>query len=126
MGRQLAVIVLLAMLGGPVYAERVALPADLWDRPRSGDIILALPGLKHAVDLLLEYPEARLLIHHGKGEESMLQAEELRAWLVALAVDGARLELIPDGKLSEGLNLELTGIIVEEKTEEAVVSKGNP
>lgn len=126
MGRQLAVIVLLAMLGGPVYAERVVLPADLWDRPRSGDIILALPGLRHGVALLLEYPEARLLIRHGKDEESMLQAEELRAWLVALAVDGARLELIPDGKLSEGLNLELTGIIVEEKTEDAVVSKGNP
>jgi hypothetical protein len=123
MGRQLAVIVLLVMLGGPAHAERVALPADLWDHPRSGDLILALPDLKHGVELLLEYPEARLHIHYGKGDESMLQAEELRAWLISLAVDGARVELVADGDTGEGLNLELSGIIVEEKT---VVTKGNP
>ena len=121
MGRQLAIILILTMLGGLAHAERVALPSDLWDSPRSGDLVVAVPVLKHGVELLLEHPDARMLIHHGKGDESALQAEELRAWLISLAVDGSRVELIADG--SEGLSFELTDIIFEDK---AVVTKGNP
>jgi hypothetical protein len=37
-----------------------------------------------------------LLIVHGTRQEAQLQAEELRAWLVALAVESTRLQLRSD------------------------------
>jgi hypothetical protein len=40
-------------------------------------------------------------------QEALLQAEELRAWLVALAVDSARLELRAD-PAATGLRIEVS------------------
>ena len=39
---------------------------------------------------------SRLVIVHGPRQEALLQAEELRNWLVALAIDSARIELRAD------------------------------
>jgi hypothetical protein len=111
------------MLNGAVEAERLAVPAELWEKPRSGELIIAQPVVRESVVTLLAQPAARLLIHHGRSDESVLQAEELRAWLIALAVDGNRIELNTDGEHHQSLNLELVGITVEGKQ---TVSKGNP
>ena len=78
---------------------------------------MAQPLLQHSVAELLDHPAARLLIHHGGSDESISQAEELRAWLIALAVDSKRIDLNTDNE-TRGLNLELVGITVE--------NKGNP
>lgn len=123
MGRQLVFCVLCLMLNSAAYAEGTAIPAVLWEKPRSGEAIVAEPALRNSVNALLAQPAARLLVHHGRRDESLLQAEELRAWLIALAVDGSRIELKPDGDHLQGLNLELVGINVEEKQTEI---KGNP
>ena len=48
------------------------------------------------------------VIHHGYGQEALLQAEELRMWLMALAIDGARVSLINDVKPKEPLKIEVT------------------
>ncbi|BCB27746.1 hypothetical protein SKTS_26320 [Sulfurimicrobium lacus] len=117
MGRQLALVFLCLMLSGLARAERTALPAELWDSPRSAALIVAQPVLQHSVAELLAHPHARLLIHHGASDEAVSQAEELRAWLIALAVDSKRIELNTEND-ARGLNLELVGITLE--------NKGNP
>ncbi len=85
---------LVAMLAGPVMAADLA--PELWDRPRSAQAVMAQPAVRQAVALLQSRSDARLLIVHDPRPESQLQAEELRAWLVALAVEGARLRLRAD------------------------------
>ena len=117
MGRQLALVFLCLVSSGLAHAERTALPAELWDSPRSAALVMAQPLLQHSVAELLAHPAARLLIHHGGSDESQSQAEELRAWLIALAVDSKRIDLNTDND-ARGLNLELVGITVE--------NKGNP
>lgn len=117
MGQQLALVFLCLVSSGLAHAERMPLSADLWDKPRSASLIVAQPELQHSVAELLAHPAARLLIHHGGSDESVSQAEELRAWLIALAVDSKRIELNTDND-AQGLNLELVGITVE--------NKGNP
>ncbi|MEN6586068.1 MAG: hypothetical protein ABFE02_08520 [Sulfuricella sp.] len=117
MGRQLALVFFCLMSSGLACAERTALPAEFWDSPRSAALIVAQPVLQHSVAELLAHPGARLLIHHGGSDEAISQAEELRAWLIALAVDSKRIDLNTDDGV-RGLNLELVGITVE--------TKGNP
>lgn len=100
------------MSSGLVQAERLTLPSELWDRPRSAALVAAQPVLQHSVAQLLAHPAARLLIHHDGSDDGISRAEELRAWLIALAVDSKRIELNTDNN-SRGLNLELVGITVE-------------
>ncbi|MDD5403130.1 MAG: hypothetical protein PHZ14_01170 [Sulfuricella sp.] len=112
MGRQLALVFLCLLSSGLAHAERTALPAELWDSPRSAALVVAQPVLQHSVAQLLAHPAARLLIHHDGSDDAMARAEELRAWLIALAIDSKRIELNTDND-SRGLNLELVGITVE-------------
>ena len=124
MGRQLVFVFALLSVALPAWAEGVPVPPELWDQPRNGAIILEQPVFKRSVDALLSNPEARLHIRFGKGDETLLQAEELRAWLIALAVDGKRIELIADSENGRGLSLELAGAIVNEEMQTNI--KRNP
>lgn len=90
-GRSLLWIVLLAL---PVRAADLA--PELWDRPRSAQAVMAQPAVRQAVAAYQASGTAHITVIHGARQEAQLQAEELRAWLVALAVDGARLRLRAD------------------------------
>lgn len=83
------------------------IPPDLWEKPRSGGAVRMLAPLRHCVETYLAEPGARILIHHADSEESLLRAEELRAWLAALAVEATRVELVADLKENQNLNIEL-------------------
>jgi len=85
---------LIPMLAG--HAQAADLAPEFWDRPRSAQAVISQPAIRQAVTVLQSRSDARLLIVHGTRQEAQLQAEELRAWLVALAVDGARLQLRSD------------------------------
>lgn len=80
---------------------------SLWDRPRSARALLEQRAVRQAMDLYLARPAARLVIHHGYGQDPLLQAEELRIWLMALAIDGARVALVNDVKPNEPLKIEV-------------------
>ena len=82
-------------------------PAELWDRPRTGQLVLAVPAIRQALNALLAAPEAKLTVHHPPGPESASQAEELRAWLVAHAVEPARVVLRADLQARQALLLEV-------------------
>jgi hypothetical protein len=88
-------------------AQTFVVPPELWDRPRSGGTILAQPAIRQAVNAFLAQPGSRLVVHHAAGQEGLLAAEELRSWLVALAVDAGRISLRGGQKPAEPLRIEL-------------------
>lgn len=90
-------------------AQTFMVPPELWDRPRSGRAVLEQPAIRHAVSACLAQPGSRLIVRHASGQESLLAAEELRAWLVALAVEPGRISLRNDLTASEPLRLEIEG-----------------
>lgn len=90
-GACLPLAVVLVLLAPPVPGAEVA--AELWDRPRSARTVMAQAAVRQAVAEYQARGTARIIITHGAGQEALLQAEELRAWLAALAVDSRRVQL---------------------------------
>jgi hypothetical protein len=88
-------------------AQTFAVPPELWDRPRSGKAILEQPAIRQAVNACLAQPGARLVVHHAAGQEGLLAAEELRSWLIALAVDAGRISLRGGLASKEPMRLEV-------------------
>ena len=96
-----------ALVSAHASGQSFAVPAELWDRPRSAASVVALQPIRQAVAAWLAQPAARLVVHHGPGQESQLQAEEIRAWLTALALESERLTLRGDLKGADPLLLEV-------------------
>jgi hypothetical protein len=88
-------------------AQTFVVPPELWDRPRSGRAVLEQPAIRQAVNACLAQPGSRLVVHHAAGQETLLAAEELRSWLIALALDPARVSLRGGLKPSEPMRLEV-------------------
>ena len=104
MSRALSMWFTLLLLAVPV-AQAAELGPELWDRPRSAQAVLAQAELREAVAQLQLRSPARLLLRHAPGADAQAQAEELRAWLIALAVEPSRLVLRADAAV-KGLRLE--------------------
>ncbi len=102
------VLTMLLAASAPLWAQQsFSVPPDLWDRPRSARAVMDQPAVRQALDQYLARPAAKLVIHHGSGQEPLMQAEELRMWLMSLAVDGARVSLAGDAKPKEPLKIEV-------------------
>ncbi len=97
----------IALAAFAVAAQIFVVPPELWDRPRSGRAVIEQPAVRQAVGAWLALPGARLIVHHGPGQESQLAAEELRSWLAALAIEPGRISLRNGLKPSEPLRLEV-------------------
>ena len=104
--RSLAIV---AITGCPVaaLAQTHDVPPELWDRPRTASALLGQESVKRAVVAALAQPGAQLVIHHGAGQEPLLQAEELRSWLGALAIDTRRIVLRSDRAAGAALKIEI-------------------
>lgn len=90
----------------PASADQwFAVPPEVWDRPRSAGVIVEQPVIRRAVNTHVAHPGSSLVIHHPAGQESLMHAEELRAWLIALAVSPARVTL--NGGLGSGEPLKI-------------------
>lgn len=100
-------VVLMFLAVQACHAGAAEVAPELWDRPRSAQAVMAQPAVRQAVLALQSRSDARLWIVHGQRQDAMLQAEELRAWLVALAVEGARLRLRADPTVTT-IRLEIT------------------
>ena len=85
----------------------VEVPVELWDRPRTGRVVMAVPAVRDALKALLANPGTKLAVRHPPDLEPTLQAEELRAWLVAHAVEPARIVLRADLQSRQPLRLEI-------------------
>ncbi len=99
---------ILAAASAPA-AEPLSLevPVELWDRPRTGPAVLALPVVRQALNALGSRADARLAIRHGPGLEPAAQAEELRDWLIAHAVEPGRIAVLADASIRNALRLEI-------------------
>lgn len=94
----------LLLLSFPAVAAEVS--PELWDRPRSAAAVMAQDAVRQAVAAYHARAGSRMVIVHGGRQEAQLQAEELRSWLMALAVDGSRLLLRADTTVT-GLRIEV-------------------
>ncbi len=97
----------LAGAAGLAMAQSFVVSPELWDRPRTGQAVLEQTAIREAVRTHFGRRGSRLVVHHGPTQESLLLAEELRAWLVALALDPSRVTLQNDLKLTEPLRIEI-------------------
>lgn len=86
-------------------AAPVTISATEWARPRSGEALTALPALAESVQRLLQTPGATLEIRYPGGDEGSLWARELQAWLVALGIASARIELVAGGSHADAVEL---------------------
>ena len=102
-----AAVPCLVLWAACVQAQSVSVSPDLWDRPRSAAAVLGEAGVKQAVSAYLAQPGSRLVIRHGTAQEAALQAEELRSWLVALAVESGHITLERDLKPGGALQVEV-------------------
>lgn len=105
-----SLVLLSAAALGQTYEtyETYNVPAELWDRPRSAAAVAGEDSVKRAVGALLALPDARFVIHHAAGQEPLLQAEELKSWLAALAIDPRRVILRSDLAPGATLKIEVT------------------
>lgn len=94
-------------LATPALGEDWSLTAAQWAMPKSGTSLVQMPGLKAAVDALIEDPGAALLIQYPGGDEGALWAEELKAWMIALGIGSDRLRLLPGSPSADKLLLKL-------------------
>lgn len=98
---------MVCMGAAPVMAQKCEVPTVLWEKPRSGMQILAQPALRQCVQAWMAKPAAQLVIHYSTNDESQLQAAELRYWLIALAIEGGRIELMEDLRQNELMTMEI-------------------
>lgn len=106
--RAYVVLVLLALAASHAHAQTFAVPPELWDRPRTARAVLEQDSVRRAVAAALAKPEAQIVIHHAAGQEPLVQAEELRSWLAALAIDSRRTVLRADAAPGAPITLEIT------------------
>jgi len=83
-----------------------------WAQPRHGEWLVRQPALAGAVAALQQQPGARLLIRYPGGDEGVLWAEELQAWLVALGIGSNRIERIPGSGAADRIQLEVSPVLL--------------
>jgi len=93
------------LVAAQAAAQSFLAPPELWDRPRSAPAVMQ--RLTPAVSAWLAQPGARIVLHHGAGQEPLIQAEELRGWLIALAVEADRIALRGDLRPGDPLQVEV-------------------
>ena len=103
-----ALTLLALMAASQTQAQTFDVPPELWDRPRTARAVLDQENVRRAVAAALARPEAQIVIHHPAGPEALVQAEELRSWLAALAIDSRRTLLRADAAPGASITLEIT------------------
>ncbi len=98
---------ILGMCCAPAAAQTTEVSPELWDRPRTGTLVLAQESVRRVVVAALAEPESQIVIHHPAGQEPQIQAEELRSWLSALAIEPRRIVLRSDQGPGAPMKMEL-------------------
>ena len=100
-------IIFCLYVGHTVADQRWSLGADVWAQPRDGRVIADMSPLPEVIDGWMDQPAQTLVIRYPGGEEGLLWAHELRAWLTALGVPLNRQELMAGSHQPETIELEL-------------------
>jgi hypothetical protein len=105
--KRTCVLLLLLTPISAIGAESWDISASEWARPRHGDWLVRQPALAAAIEQLQQDPKAHLQIHYPGGDEGVLWADELQAWLVALGVGSDRIERAPGSGAADRVQLRV-------------------
>ena len=89
-------------------AQSWDISASEWARPRHGDWLVRQSALAGAIEQLQQDPTARMQIHYPGGDEGVLWADELQAWLVALGVSSERIEQVPGSGSADRVQIRVS------------------
>lgn len=105
MRQRILVFVLLACPAATLAESPRLISAEEWARPRDAEAVIAMPAVADAVRTYLGSANHRIMILHPQGEEGILWAEELRAWLVSLGVASEDLRLAPQTRHPDAVEI---------------------
>jgi hypothetical protein len=77
----------------PAYADSCTVSNDFWLKPRSGNLVLTNPDIAPCIHVFLNEPQSDLRIAYPDNDESAVDANELRQWLIALALPATHIHL---------------------------------
>ena len=99
---------LLLVIALPLHAETAwTVTSAEWAQPRHGEWLVAHPALSAALNTLQQSPHSVLRLRYPGGDEGVLWAEELQAWLVALGLESERIEKLPGSGGEAAIQLEV-------------------
>ena len=105
----LVLIFLLTPVVGVAAERTVTITSAQWAVPHDGTQLLKIPGLATLVHQLDAKPGTRLQIGYPGGDAGTLWAGELKAWLVALGLGSARIEMMPGSARGDAVTLTVLG-----------------
>lgn len=105
--KKLCVLLLLLTPALQAVGQTWEITALEWARPRHGDWLVRQPALAAAIEQLQQHPSSRLQIRYPGGDEGLLWAEELQAWMVALGVSSERIERVPGSGAADRVQLRI-------------------
>lgn len=104
---KLASLSLMLTLSANVHAETCVLDDAFWLQPRSGITVLNEPSIKPCVTELLADDSSKMAIIYSDTDEASVSANELRQWLVALALPAQRIILKKAATSTDPIRLEI-------------------
>lgn len=90
-----------------VSPDRIQLTREQWTGPRSGAYLAQLEPLNSLIRRFNARAGSGIVIRYAQANEGGLWATELRAWLVALGIPSARIELVSVMRAEDALTIEI-------------------
>jgi hypothetical protein len=100
-------ILALAPTLAAIPAEEFVVLADDWARPRSGEVVVAQPAIRQAVNAWGGDASAQIHVVYPGGERGTLWGREVHDWLVALGVSPRHIVLQPGGPRDDAVILRV-------------------
>lgn len=88
-------------------AETCTINDSFWLQPRSGVSVLDNQEIKPCITILRANHHSTLVINYNDTDEASVSAEELRQWLIALALPATRIVLKKLNTSTDPLRLEI-------------------
>lgn len=106
----LLILLALMMSVSIAAAAEYQISADEWARPRSGEMLLQLPGLQQLFRDHRALAQPQVEIRYPGGERGSLWAAELRDWLVALGIPSYGISLVAGQATGDHVTLVLRSL----------------
>lgn len=103
----LFITTIMLMMPHPTYAQTCALDDSFWLQPRSGLTVLSNAAIQPCVAALLADPPNKMLINYNDTDESSISANELRQWLISLALPAEHILLKKQATSTDAISLEI-------------------
>jgi len=103
----LAVIALLQPVNLIAGETELAVTGEQWARIKSPGDFMGIDGLRDLVTDLNQQPPVAIDIHYEGGENGLLWAQQFRNRLVALGIEGSRIQLVQGVSKAGSLQISL-------------------